>query len=215
MSTEHAEQVAQDIYLIEEPIREDWFCGVVVVLGKQHIGLVDTGFEHTPGRYVFPFLESLGRRPEEITLIVNTHRDGDHVQGNRPVKDRSDAAVAAHELEREAIGEVDRVLQDGDRVQMGDRTFTVLHTPGHTTGSICLHDEANGILLTGDALCGELKELIRMAPEIYIRSLEKLGRLKANTVVMAHPFPPAGKGILNAEEASRMIRDSTTVARNL
>jgi glyoxylase-like metal-dependent hydrolase (beta-lactamase superfamily II) len=44
------------------------------------------------------------------------------------------------------------LLDDGDRIDLGDRSFAVLHTPGHTAGSACLFDEADGTLFTGDAL---------------------------------------------------------------
>jgi glyoxylase-like metal-dependent hydrolase (beta-lactamase superfamily II) len=44
------------------------------------------------------------------------------------------------------------LLADGDRIDVGTRTFTVLHTPGHTAGSACLFDERDGTLFTGDAV---------------------------------------------------------------
>ncbi len=44
------------------------------------------------------------------------------------------------------------LLADGDRIDLGGRSFTVLHTPGHTAGSACLLDETDGTLFTGDAI---------------------------------------------------------------
>lgn len=44
------------------------------------------------------------------------------------------------------------VVQDGDRIDLGDRVFTVLHVPGHSPGSIALFDEVDGLLLAGDAI---------------------------------------------------------------
>jgi glyoxylase-like metal-dependent hydrolase (beta-lactamase superfamily II) len=43
-------------------------------------------------------------------------------------------------------------LADGDLIDLGDRSFTVVHTPGHTAGSACLFDEADGTLFSGDAI---------------------------------------------------------------
>jgi len=43
-----------------------------------------------------------------------------------------------------------RLLEDGDRLDLGGRTLQVLHTPGHTPDSICLFDEDNGLLFGGD-----------------------------------------------------------------
>ena len=45
-----------------------------------------------------------------------------------------------------------RLLSDGDLIDLGDRSFRVIHTPGHTPGSACLFDEHDGTLFTGDAL---------------------------------------------------------------
>jgi glyoxylase-like metal-dependent hydrolase (beta-lactamase superfamily II) len=45
-----------------------------------------------------------------------------------------------------------RLVTDGDRIELGGRRFTVIHTPGHTAGSACLFDEADGTLFTGDAV---------------------------------------------------------------
>ena len=44
------------------------------------------------------------------------------------------------------------LLEEGDTIDLGARTFTVLHTPGHTAGSACLFDERDGTLFSGDAV---------------------------------------------------------------
>jgi glyoxylase-like metal-dependent hydrolase (beta-lactamase superfamily II) len=44
------------------------------------------------------------------------------------------------------------LLSEGDVVDLGDRRFTVLHTPGHTAGSACLFEESTGVLFSGDAI---------------------------------------------------------------
>ena len=45
-----------------------------------------------------------------------------------------------------------RTLRDGDKVELGGRDLTVLHTPGHTPDCICLLDERNGVLFGGDTI---------------------------------------------------------------
>ena len=90
------ERISEDMYLVEQPVREGWFCSVTVILGSDAVGLVDTGYENTPEDHVFPFLAEMGREPGEITRVVNTHRDGDHVLGNAVVKARSPARIAIH-----------------------------------------------------------------------------------------------------------------------
>ena len=213
--TKDVETVVDDLYLIKQPMRVGWHCGVSVVLGDDKIGLIDTGFENTPEEYVFPLIRELGRRPEEINYVVNTHRDGDHVLGNEVIKKRTKAKIAIHELEAEAAKTADVKLKDGDIVELGDRRFKVLHTPGHTPGSICLYDKEKCTLITGDSVCGDRTDLIRMDKEIYIGSLRKLLDLEVEVMVMSHPFLPMGKSVLTGYEPEKMIRASMTIAEKL
>lgn len=209
------ERAAPDIYLLEETTREAWFISVTVILGKTSIGLVDTGYEHTPDQYILPFFKEQKRRPDEVGLIVNTHGDGDHINGNRRMKDITGAPVAAHELEYDAIGTADRKLTDGETLRLGDRDFTVIHSPGHRPGNICLYDKANLTILTGDTVVGTRENLIRMGAAPYIKSLRKLLDLEIDLMCMAHPFLPAGKAVLNGREAGELIRQSIAIAEDL
>ena len=209
------ERVREDIYLVQVPIRDDWFGSVAIVLGASSVALVDTGFENTPEDDLFPFLKELGRSPEDIRIVVNTHRDGDHVKGNRVIKERTPARILIHELEFDAVDAADEKFRDGDTLQLGDRTFTVMHTPGHRPGNICLYDSKDKLLLTGDTVCGERKDLIRMGKVPQIASLKKLSQLSIDVMAMAHPFQPAGKTVLNGKEAQKMISDSIAIAEQL
>jgi glyoxylase-like metal-dependent hydrolase (beta-lactamase superfamily II) len=209
------EKAANDLYFIKQPLREGWFFGVTVVLGATRIGLVDTGFENTPVDRIFSLVQELGRRPEEIDYVVNTHRDGDHVLGNKVIKERTKATIAIHELEAEAVETADVKLQDGDRVELGDRAFTVIHTLGHRPGSICLYDVKNHTLITGDSVCGDRTDLIRMDKEIYISSLKKLLDLDTRLLIMSHPFKTLGKSILSRNGPKEMMDASIAIAEEL
>jgi glyoxylase-like metal-dependent hydrolase (beta-lactamase superfamily II) len=100
----------------------------------------------------------------DVELIVNTHAHFDHVGGNRLFE----ANVAVHkadtlELENgnlygtselfghKAQSKVDMVLNDGDIIETGDISLEVIHTPGHTPGSVCLLSN-RGHLFSGDTL---------------------------------------------------------------
>ena len=209
------QKVAEDLYLIEQPMRPGWFVGIIVVLGNGKIGLVDTGFERTPEEYIFPALRSLGHKPEEINFVVNTHGDGDHILGNKVIKDKTNAKIAAHELEAEAIETSDINLKDEGSVKLGNREFKVVHTPGHRPGSICLYDQKNRTLITGDSVCGDRIDLIRMDKNIYIGSLRKLLDLDIKDLIMSHPFKPLGKSILSGNEPKDMIQESIDIAAKL
>jgi glyoxylase-like metal-dependent hydrolase (beta-lactamase superfamily II) len=84
---------------------------------------------------------------------------------------------------------ITRWLADGDVLDLGDRSFEVLHAPGHSPGSICLWEEGSGTLVSGDVLVeGEplLDELPRSNPADFAASLRRLRELPLDTVLGGH-----------------------------
>ena len=99
-----------------------------------------------------------------VHLIANSHGHIDHIFDNAPLMDTAEAPLAIHpddayrldgrnsygfEL-RAVTATVD--LREGEQVRIGDLVLDVLHTPGHTEGSVCLYEERLGLLLSGDTL---------------------------------------------------------------
>ena len=209
---ENVEKVADDLYFVKYVHREGTFVGVTVVLGRHKIGLVDTGLEKTPSDSLFPFLRGVGRSPEEIDLVVNTHRDGDHIQGNNVIREKTKAKIAIHELDAEVLEVVDIKLKNGDIVELGDRKFEVLHAPGHTLGNICLYQRENKLLIGGDTLCGDKVNFIRMGKDMYITSIKKLLSLNIELLIQSHPRKPFEKAILIGEEPREMMLASISLA---
>jgi glyoxylase-like metal-dependent hydrolase (beta-lactamase superfamily II) len=209
---DNVERVADDLYFLKYVHREGTFVGITVVLGRRAIGLVDTGFEPAIVDHLFPFLRDVGRRPDEITVVVNTHRDGDHIQGNPVLKAQTKATFAAHELDADAIGGIDVRLHDGDQVDLGDRTFEVVHAPGHTPGNICLYQPGAKLLIVGDTLCGDHVNLIRMGKDLYINSIKRLLDLDVQQLIQSHPRKPIEKGVLVGDEPRQMMLASIALA---
>lgn len=85
-----------------------------------------------------------------ITYIIHTHGHGDHTAGSVRLKALTGAKVVIHALEAAAVPQADILLSGDQELMLGEITFTVLHTPGHTPGGICLY--ADGNLFTGDTL---------------------------------------------------------------
>ena len=77
------------------------------------------------------------------------------------------------------------LLDDGDTIDLGDRRFTVVHTPGHTDGSICLFEEAVGTLFSGDALYVDAK-LSWNDPTSAAASLRRLRELPVTVAHAGH-----------------------------
>jgi len=209
------EKISEDLYVIRQEMRPGWYLSVLVVFGGDNIGIVDTGYENTPLDHVFPLIREKDRSLDEVKIIVNTHRDGDHIKGNEVLKEKTGATIAVHKLEAEAIPSADLELEDGDVVALGDRSFRVVHTPGHRPGAICLFDERNRLLVSGDSVCGERRDLIRMGNEVYVGSLRRLLRLESYLMIMSHPFMPAGRNILRGQEIPEMISASIRIAEQL
>jgi hydroxyacylglutathione hydrolase len=125
-----------------------------------------------PGDEVEKIVSALRRQGLRCTTILNTHAHIDHVGANHALKDAAGARVMLHEadlplydnlrMQSEWMGglipeplraEVDRHVAQGDRVSAGVVSVEVLHTPGHTPGSICFSVEGKEpLLLSGDTL---------------------------------------------------------------
>ncbi|UCG13312.1 MAG: MBL fold metallo-hydrolase [Deltaproteobacteria bacterium] len=106
------------------------------------------------------------RNIARIKYIVNTHCHADHVGGNRELKELSNAQIVVHKddadrlanpsafalqiFQCEASPPADITVEDGERIDFGRNSLTVIHTPGHTPGGMCLY--ADGHLFTGDTL---------------------------------------------------------------
>ena len=99
-----------------------------------------------------------------LLLIANSHGHIDHIFDDAPLMDASDAPLAIHPDDanrldgRNTYGfeipsvTATRDLVEGEQVRIGELVFDVLHTPGHTEGSVCLYEERLGMLLSGDVL---------------------------------------------------------------
>ena len=86
-----------------------------------------------------------------VTQIVVTHRHGDHWASIDALKAATGAPVACHEADREPYAaKVDATVVDGDELAVGELRVRVIHTPGHTPGSVCLL--VGNHLISGDTL---------------------------------------------------------------
>jgi len=107
---------------------------------------------------------------------------------------------------------IDVELEEGNVIKLGDRRFKVIHTPGHSKGSICLYDEDNKLLVSGDSIQGNgtKGQKIAMVTDVsgYLKSMEKLKQLKIDSLIMDHAYKPFLKAILDRIEGKRMIHES-------
>lgn len=91
-------------------------------------------------------------KKNNLTLksVINTHAHQDHIAEN----DKFKVPVLIHKDDAQFLSSLYRILNDGDRISVGEITLEVIHTPGHTPGGICLK-KGEDFIFTGDALfCG-------------------------------------------------------------
>jgi hydroxyacylglutathione hydrolase len=104
-----------------------------------------------PGGEVFQIVKEISRMGIRIGHILLTHGHFDHTSGARELKEITKAPVLIHRLDE---GELDFTpdgnLFDGQELQAGSYRMSVIHTPGHSPGGVCLH--APGAVFTGDTL---------------------------------------------------------------
>lgn len=134
-------------------------------------------------------LRELDRLGWKLAYILNTHWHPDHAGGNEEIKAATGCTVVGPK-EVERIAAPDRVVDQGDTVELGETRFDVINTGGHTLGHITYHDAADRIAFVGDTLfalgCGRLFE--GTAEQMW-GSLQKLAALPDDTTIYcAHEY---------------------------
>jgi hydroxyacylglutathione hydrolase len=155
--------------------------------------LIDSGADHN-----FPVLErglsEIGLRVRDIDLVINTHEHCDHIGANRYFQDH--AMIAAYRLaaSKMILGDyyvtmykgndlneiplrVHLWLENMTRLDLGNYSLRVFHTPGHTSGRICIYEATHGLLFSADTIfAGGTLSYIAESGSIgdYIDSLRRL-----------------------------------------
>lgn len=96
-------------------------------------------------------INELEHIPQNLKYIICTHYHYDHAQGASILKNKKGGEILIHEAEKAYIDFTpDKFLSAGDRVKIGEYNLKVIHTSGHTAGSICLIGD--NLIFTGDTL---------------------------------------------------------------
>jgi glyoxylase-like metal-dependent hydrolase (beta-lactamase superfamily II) len=162
-------------------------------------------------------MRSAGRRP---LAIVVTHHHRDHVGAARVLSQSLHLPLWAHEQTIERLPHVSfaRRLADGESLLLEgpSRGWSVLHTPGHAPGHVCLHEPEDGLLVLGDMIASEGTILIAPGEgdmRVYLEQLQRLADLDARLGLPAHGEPiEAPSRVLVATRAHRLMREGKVVA---
>ena len=204
---------ADGITLIHEPWIKPFFrCNMWHIRGRDRDVLVDSGLGHFPLRRNVPLLS------ERPIVCVASHAHFDHIGCHHEFGQCWIHQAEAHILREPRAEwtladpyatdamflrmpqgwdasaykvksvTAERLLSDGDVIDLGDRQFEVIHTPGHSPGGIALYEAATRTLIAGDIIYdGDLViDTFHSNRDDYRRSLECLARLPVSIVHGGH-----------------------------
>ncbi len=194
----------------------------VYLIEEDDLTLIDTGLPWSAGR-VLRYIRRIGRQARELRRILMTHSHPDHTGGVHGILKHSGARVIAHRADtreyRRHEGQVlahtgmfthiDTYLPFLKRAPVSHLPkedeilpiaggMRVLHTPGHTPGSVCYFMERDGLLFSGDTIFSDHGRVSRSMPfpgsdaERYRQSLECLAALDFDILCGGHGSPLVG-----------------------
>jgi glyoxylase-like metal-dependent hydrolase (beta-lactamase superfamily II) len=166
---------------------------------------------------------ALAERGWTLRLIVSTHGHWDHTGANAAVQAHTGADIAVHPLDAHRLTDPQPLfapfeippcvpaveLAEGGEIRFGALRLSVLHTPGHTEGSVCLLSAETGQLFSGDTLFpggwGRV-DLPGGDPEAMVASIARLSRLDDRLRVL--PGHGAATTIGRERPWMELVRDS-------
>ena len=166
--------------------------------------------------------------PKDLRTLVNTHYHYDHTGGSKKFRDWLKLDVVIHKMDKDFVEKaetlaekfgasarimtVDKTLKEGQVIVTKNFKLQVIHTPGHTPGSICLYDSDHKILFSGDTILSTgvgRTDLPNADRTLMLESLKKISNLTVNYLFPGHGPPRIGgvdfyiKQLINAMENNR------------
>ena len=189
-------QVTEHVHALKVPFPGTTRFVYAYLIYAAQVAMVDSGIAPSK-EMVFDYLRKTGHDPKEIRWLLQTHSHGDHIGLSAAIRKISGCQVVAHGAEKDWIedidkqyrerptptfrtfvhesAKVDRVVKDGDTLGLGGgENLRVIHTPGHSPGSISFVYPPDGALFSGDAIPAAGALPIYSDVFITLRSIQKL-----------------------------------------
>lgn len=190
----------------------------------EELTLIDTGMPGNAGR-ILSFIESIEGSPTKLTRLLLTHYHWDHIGSAAEIKRKTRVKILAHPEDKPYINgekplpqpsllnplglliraatalyktepvEVDLLLDDCQEIDNPPKKLKVIHTPGHTPGSICFYLPESKVLFLGDAVNHRMNRL-SLPPKLFTAnpaqardSLKRLLQLDCEILCFGHGNP--------------------------
>lgn len=169
--------------------------------------LVDVGSDPAVMKSIEEAPTGVGK--PRVEQVVLTHGHSDHCGLLPRIREAFHPKVFAFSS---SIGSVDGLLRDGQTIRMGDEDFEVIHTPGHSSDSVCLYSKAQGVLFAGDS------PLLIMSPtgvyeDGFLAALEKLCARDVQRIFFGHGAPLTEGCNQRLRESQRMAVGGSPASR--
>lgn len=212
---------------------------VYIVVDDRGVWLIDSGVAGTE-ELIGEYLQEIGRSLGDVSTLLLTHSHPDHIGAAAAIQNATGCDVLIHETERawlEDVGvqqrerpipgfgtlvggsaRVSRVISDRERVAMDSGlALEVLHTPGHSAGSVSLWIEEGRVLITGDALISPGDLPIYDDYRRCIKSIERLAGVDDVEVLLSSwDEPKRGGGVAERfQEAIEYLLQIDNVVREV
>lgn len=167
-------------------------------LGEREVLLVEPATPYDDERRAWlEWARGMASRGQRLIALLVTHHHVDHVGGAAFLGRELGLPIWAHEATAARLPElgVNRRLADGETLSLDgltSRRWTVLHTPGHAPGHVCLFDAEQRIVVVGDMVATQGTILIEPGDgdmRAYLAQLERLASLDARVALPAHGDP--------------------------
>jgi glyoxylase-like metal-dependent hydrolase (beta-lactamase superfamily II) len=217
-----ATEIVAGVYLLSSFFGVGAWGANVYLLVDDGLTLVDTGFSGRADQ-ILRQIEELGYSPSDIKRIIVTHHHADHVGSLAALKKATQAEVIAHPADAPYIDGtlpqpgparpqwlseflsrfgwlwatepvvVDTLVNDGDELPILGG-IKILHTPGHTPGSICLYLQSKKLLIAGDLLAHRIglklpSRAFTVDIDQEIQSVKRVAGLEFDIICFGHGSP--------------------------
>jgi len=198
---------------------------VYLLINGKELTVIDTGWPGNAAKTV-EYIQKIGHQPTDVKTIILTHFHMDHRGSAKELKDLTKAKVAVHAEDADYVSgikpiskpqnillpdpsffdklepvQVDVILREGDKIS----GLTVIHMPGHTSGSIMLLEEKRKILFTGDILLYDGKK-VSSAPLSFNSDSNKVREAIAKAATLNFDVMLPGHGVPLKLKASEEIK---------